>query len=225
MSERRIAALVCEGPTDALVLEAMIAQLWPEVTEVRTLQPETDALGKARSGTAAGWTAVRTWCKQNGGRLAAIVDPDVGNRIDLLLIALDLDIAVEAGVAQRRRLATPYDATPLCRTIKSWLTTPIPSSVVIALPAMSVEAWVIAALYPKERSPEAIDAPAKYLVGKRKLRSSPADGKPWKSPRAYREFAKFVARRLPSIRKRCPEAERTCRKIEQRAAALALGRE
>jgi hypothetical protein len=194
----------------------MIEQLWPEVTEVRTLQPEADALGKPLPGTTTGWTEVRAWCQQNGARLAELVDPDVGTRIDLLLIALDLDIAVEAGIARRWRRATPYDGTALCRTVKSWLNGRIPGSVVIALPAMSVESWVIAALYPRERSPEAI-APSEYLASKRKLRSSPTDGKPLKDLRTYREFAGSVARRLPNIRKRCPEAERACRKIEQRA--------
>lgn len=42
MSEPRVAGLVCEGHTDVPVLRAVIEELWPEIEDVRCLQPELD---------------------------------------------------------------------------------------------------------------------------------------------------------------------------------------
>ena len=222
MSEPRVAALVCEGQTDVPVLRAVLERMWPGI-EVRTLHPELDATGKTAAGHPTGWTAIQEWCKQNAD-LREVVEPLVGDRIDVLVIVLDVDIALEADLVPRIRNARAYDATALCRSVRRWLPTPIPASVVIALPAMAIEAWVIAALFPREKSPEAIADPAQYLVHKKKLRISPRDGKPWKYLPAYRDvFAVAVANRLSRVRKTCAEAERACRKIEQRKSAVEAG--
>ena len=218
MSEPRVAALVCEGQSDAPILRAVLEELWPGI-EVRTLQPLLDEAGKTAAGARAGWTAVRSWCAEN--RLSDLEDPLVGARFDVIVIAIDADIALEANVVERPTPARPYDAAALCRTVRSWLSTPVPPSVVIALPAMAIEAWVIAALYPGEKRPEDIANPAQYLVERDVLWASPADGKPMKYMPSYRQkFGPAVAKRLKRVRKTCGEAERTCRKIERRRAAV-----
>lgn len=213
MSEPRVAALVCEGQTDLPILRAILEKLWPGI-EIRALQPETDATGKTVPRGRTGWTAVHQWCQQNAN-LLEVVEPAVGDRLDVLVIALDVDIALEARGARRATVARAYDARDLCRTVKSWLTGSIPTNVIIALPAMAIEAWVIAALFPKTSSPEAIPDPARYLMQTKKLRSGSRDGKPMKYLPTYRDvFGPAVARRLSKVRRACGEAERTCRKIE-----------
>jgi hypothetical protein len=107
--------------------------------------------------------------------------------------------------------------------VESWLTSKtrakLPNAVVVSTPVMAIEAWIIAALFRKERSPENIADPAAFLVGKRRLRDSPRDGKPWKELRFYRDFAPIVAKRLNQVRKGCAEAERTSLAIERRRAS------
>jgi hypothetical protein len=85
---------------------------------------------------------------------------------------------------------------------------------------IAIEAWVIAALFPRQRAPEQIPDGAAWLVEKKKLRRSLKDGKPWKELHRYREFGAGVAQSLPRVRRSCAEAERTSRAIELRRAAL-----
>ena len=194
MSEARVAALVCEGQTDVPILRAMIEEVWPEVEDVRCLQPELDETDRAKG--PAGWSQVETWCKANAGRLDEVLDPDVGDRIDLLLIAIDVDIAVAARIADPPRRVGLYETTRLRDTMKGWLeATPgarLPGAVLLSTPVTAIEAWIIAALFPREAGPERIGDPAKWLVTKKKLRVSPNSGKPWKELYRYREFAPTV---------------------------------
>jgi len=219
MSKRSVMGVVCEGQTDVPILRAVLQELWPGI-EVRVLQPELDQLGKSIPNQPSGWTAVREWCEQNPD-LNDITNPLVGDRIDLLLIALDVDIALGAGLGPRQTPARAYDTSALCRVVKGWLQAPVPRGlVVIAIPAMAIEAWVIAAVFPREQRPESIRDPAQYLVDRRKLRSSPRDQKPWKELWKYNEFATQVARKLARVRSRCTEANRVCNTIEERRRAF-----
>lgn len=223
MSEARIAALVCEGQTDVPILRDVIQKLWPSVDEVRSLQPQLDEMGRARG--PAGWTQVKSWCEQNAATLDEVLDPDVGDPIDLLLIVLDVDIAVAAGIANPPRSVGQYETSRLRDTVASWLGggTHLPTGVLVATPVMAIEAWVIAAIFPKRVAPEKIIDGAQFLVDRKKLRLSAADGKPWKELHRYREFAGRVARSLVRVRKTCAEADRACSAIEQRRDSFSAG--
>ena len=208
------------------VLAAMIRKLWPEVDEVLALQPELDDTGRPAAGMTTGWSAVKAWCTQRAGALVEELDPPVGRSIDLLVIALDVDIAVHAKIINPPKQIGVYETTRLCATVKSWLVTPartkLPEALVIALPAVALETWVIAALYSKQSSPENIDAPAEYLAAKKKLRRR-ADGKPSKYLPAYRDFGARVASNLPRVRAACSEADRFCAKVARRRAMVEGG--
>ena len=221
MSKFHVAALVCEGQTDVPILRAMIQEAWPEVEDIRCLQPELDEMDRAKG--PAGWSQVKTWCETHAGRLKELLNPDLGDPIDLLLVAIDLDIAVAAGIADPPREPGRYETTRLRTTMASWLKVKeqakLPHVIVLSSPVMAIEAWVVAALFPRESSPESIRDPAAWLVEKKKLRLSPRDGKPWKELHRYRAFASKVATKLTRVRKVCTEAERTFRAVEQRRAA------
>jgi hypothetical protein len=223
MSEARIAALVCEGQTDVPILRSVIQALWPEIEEVRSLQPQLDEMGRARG--PAGWSQVKSWCEQNAKNLDEGLDPDVGDPMDLLLIAIDVDIAVAAGIANPPSRVGLYETTRLRNTVRRWLrpdggTGRVPTAIVVTTPVMAIEAWIVAAIFPRARSPEGILDGAQFLVDKSKLRSSDSDGKPWKELHKYRDFAGRVARSLGRVRKACFEAERACSAIEQRRDQL-----
>jgi hypothetical protein len=221
MSESRVAALVCEGQTDVPILREIIQELWPN-TEVRSLQPALDSVG--RSTSAAGWGQVRSWCEQHAGHLEDVLDPDLGDPIDLLVVAVDIDIAIEAGITDPPNDIGNYETTRMRTTIGEWLKTPtrqkLPSAIVVSTPVMALEAWIIAALFPRQSSPDQIINPAQWLVQRQKLRSSPTDGSPWKELHRYREFAPKVAAKIRKVRGRCAEAERTCTLIEQRKRTI-----
>ncbi len=218
MSRSRVAALVREGQTDVPILRAMIYEVWPEVGDVRCLQPELDEMDRAKG--PAGWSQVKTWCETHAGRLKELLDPDLGDPIDLLLVAVDLDIAIAAGIADPPREVGRYETARLRTTMAGWLKvkgqSKLPNMILLSCPVMAIEAWVIAALFPRESSPEDIRDPAAWLVEKKKLRLSPRDDKPWKELHLYRAFASKVAAKLTRVRKVCTEAERTLRAVERR---------
>jgi hypothetical protein len=219
MSRQKVAALVCEGQTDVPVLTQTLSELWPDI-DIRVLQPELDEMGRVARGGRAGWSEVKSWCEQNREDLDDILNPLVGDPIDLLLLAIDMDIALEAKIADPPQQVGSYECPRLRATVLSWLRSQrrpkVPAQVMISTPVLAIEAWVIAALFPKQQSPEREADPAGLLVKKRKLRQSPKDGSPWKELHRYREFATLIARRLDRVRKACPEAERTCHEIEVR---------
>jgi len=223
-SRRRVAALVYEGPSDFEIYRAIIQKVWPEIDDVLSLQPEIDAEGYAVGQS--GWPGVRKWCLDKAGRLDGVIDPGIGPRLDLLVIALDADIAAQAGIIDAPAHGSAYDTARLCTTVKRWLRpgvgrAAIPPEVVISIPAMATETWVIASLYAGENSPESIADPTRYLVEADQLAWDPlSKRKARKPPPVYRRFAAQIAGKLARVRKRCIEAERTCRKIEQRRDAV-----
>lgn len=223
MSSARVAALVCEGQTDVPILRALIQQTWPALEEVRCLQPELDEMERAKG--PAGWTQVKAWCEANAARLDEVLAPDLGDPIDLLVIAIDVDIAVEAGIADPPQHGVGvYETKRLRDTITAWLEIEnrrnVPPAIVLSTPVMAVETWVIAALFRQQRSPESIGEPAAWLLERKKLRASPKDGTPWKELHLYRKFAARVATRVDHLRRTCNEAKRTLLAIERRRDEL-----
>jgi hypothetical protein len=219
MSRSRSIALVCEGYTDILVIGCIVKSIWPEVDDVLPLQPQVDALGRTAHNLPRGWSAVRAWCHQNAAMLADLVNPGIGDPLSLLVVCLDVDIAVSAGIADPPARGSAYDASRLCETIRSWLLDEgrkrLAPEVVIAIPAMAIEAWAIAALYPREKRPEQIEDPAEFLVSRGQLKRN-ARGKPAKARETYERFGRIIAGKLGRVREVCPEAERLCRKLEHR---------
>ncbi len=221
---RRIAAVVCEGQTDVPILRAALHEIWPELQEVRCLQPELDETHRAKG--PAGWGHVKAWCEAHADDLEEVLSPDLGDPIDLLVIAIDVDIAIDAGISDPPKRVGLYETTRLREQMTAWLLEAssrgsLPSAVVLSTPVMAIEAWIIAALFPKQRSPEKLEDPAEALVARKKLRRSARDGKAWKEFHIYRDtFAPVVARRLERVRKACAEVERTLHAVEQRRLEL-----
>lgn len=209
-SERPVVGFVCEGSTDIVVLRAIAEELLGPI-DARSLQPETDELDRQQPGTAAGWSEVRAWCKRLS-RWDEIFEPDMGDPLDLLIIALDLDIALRAGIEKAPENLTAYDAKRLCDQVKGWLPTKLGPRVLIVIPVMSVEAWIVAALFPRQTRPEQEPDPASLLVTKGKLEM--ARNGPWKRALEYRRFGAQVGRRLKRVRTACQQAERYAGKLE-----------
>lgn len=215
-NRRFVVGFVCEGSTDIVVLRRVVEAVLGDI-DPRPLQPETDAFDRQVLGARAGWSEVRAWCERLSS-LDEYFDPDVGDALDLLVIAIDLDIAVRAGLTKPPENLSAYDATELCKIIKSWLPKPLPGRVVIAIPVMATEAWVLAATFPRLRSPESESDPAGVLVTKGKIEMG-RNG-PWKRVKEYRVFAEVIASKLKRVREACGEADRFVTKLEGVAASL-----
>lgn len=172
MSDTLRIALVAEGVTDRAVLNATIESMLNGRSFILTLlQPEGSVAfsGGGNAGpSGGGWKGVYRWCLQStqrsGGKLS---DDPLFFGYDLLLLHLDADVASEdpanspiapnpelAGVLPCEEACPPPSATTdaLRKIILSWVGETItPSKTVLCTPSKSTEAWVMAAIFPKDK--------------------------------------------------------------------------
>ena len=115
MSEPVRVAVAVEGPTDAIVLEAILMAVVPGGEFVlQTLQPEgSAAFGAASFGrTGAGWAGVYRWSRQavtEGGGSAS--GSSVLSNHDVVIVQVDADVASETYANGNIRDA-PHDDLP-----------------------------------------------------------------------------------------------------------------
>ena len=155
MSNLRI-ALVAEGPTDYVLIEAALKAVLGKQTFVLTqLQPEvtSPSFGGA-------WGGVLKWCAATSQRYTGSLDDDpLLKNFDLLVIHLDTDVAhqsyadcgeaVEAMAANKNwpRLPCSQPCPPVAATCAA-LQAVLGSKTVVCLPAQSTGAWLAAAALP-----------------------------------------------------------------------------
>lgn len=167
MSEPLRIAVAVEGRTDAIVLEAILNALLPSTEfEFQTLQPEGSAafdsspFGK----TGAGWVGVYRWSHQvawEGG--GSVSGSSVLSYHNVLIVQVDADVAGKTYSSGNIQDA-PYQDLPcekpcppperttnaLRRVILNWLGEhTCPPRVVLCTPSKSIEAWVLAAIWPE----------------------------------------------------------------------------
>src|SRR6478735_7995827 len=171
MSSTVRVAVVAEGVTDLVVLEAAIGSMLNGRTFISTLlQPEGSVAFTARGDAGplgGGWKGVYKWCRQSallGGRLSG--DPIFIN-YDLLVLHLDADVAGEdpanhpinpipelAGQLPCEQACPPPSAStdPLRLAMLSWVgEAHTPPRTVLCTPSKSTDAWVMAACFPMDK--------------------------------------------------------------------------
>lgn len=224
-------ATVVEGPTDRLVLEAVLDRLLPgDPTDHRyfPLQP-TPTFGE----TGTGWKGVRRWCRQTwkrpGSSLDVIISGSADPPLDLLVIHVDADIAYENDLQEGeeepvlnvQQPCPPASATAdqLQRVITCWLRcNSLPPQVILVIPAQDTESWTFAALFPSDGLCEREDYecirsgrnhPGYRLTLKKygKLFKR-TDGEIKKHERDYRRVATRIAETWNTVRCICIQAER-----------------
>ncbi|MDJ0837357.1 MAG: hypothetical protein QNK37_12635 [Acidobacteriota bacterium] len=225
MSDLRI-ALIAEGVTDQIVIEAALKAILKDKTFVLTLlQPEeTDALG-GHSRTGGGWGGVYRWCLQRQAMSPTPCAVSMLQGFDLVIFHLDADVArarySEAGITDR-----PIDDLPcelpcppaldtvyaLRKVIIDWpgmrtVTRPP----VYCIPSQSTETWMAAAMFPQERTPN-LECREDLLL---RLAQCPREirlirfkqGKPKKQKRRFEEHATTLTRYWEAVKATCTTAD------------------
>lgn len=166
-------AVVVEGPTDRIVIEAIIDSLLADTDadfELQTLQPEVSAaFGSGEFGpNGAGWGGVYQWCRQaadegRGSVSGSLVLSQYDlPQYDLLIIHVDADVAdaryASAGIQSPQHDDLPCDqpcppphrtTDALRKVVLRWLgESTCPPRVVLCTPSKSMDAWVLTALFP-----------------------------------------------------------------------------
>lgn len=223
MSDPVRIALVAEGATDRIVIEAALGNLLgPRQFILKQLQPE-ESLPFGQLG--GGWGGVYHWCRQATGRAGGAVRNDpLFVTFDVLILHLDADVAggcyADARIVdQVNDLPCVQPCPPPDRTTNAlravllrWVGEPnVPPKTVLCTPSKSIESWVLSALYP--RDPVAVSANLECHASPHlQLQAKPLSGRlvsgGKKIPRMYRERAKEICVAWSEVRMRCTEAER-----------------
>ena len=169
MSEPLRVAAAVEGPTDAIVLQAILDALLPETEIVfQTLQPEISvAFDSASFGeTGSGWTGVYRWSRQSAAEGGGSVSGSSALfHHDVLIVHLDADVAGKTYMSGNIQDAPGEDlpceqpcppasdtTNALRSVVLNWLGEhECPPRVVLCTPSKSVETWVLAAVSPNNR--------------------------------------------------------------------------
>jgi len=225
MSELQI-ALVCEGPTDRLVIEAVLLHFLPAPFQLTSLQPDSsETFGP--SGT--GWTGVYQWCRQ-------LEQTPLLRSFDLLILHLDTDVAHKT-YASGNILPEPDELLPsacecppaqacaevLKNVVASWLGKPhqaFPAHWVFCLPAQAMEAWGIVALYGEQQAE--ILAQLECRTGLESwIKSRPKQERDHlkKKTGAYRTLAPQIANAWQRVEQHCSQARQFAQDLQ-----TALGR-
>lgn len=215
MSEVLRVALVAEGPTDQVVIEAALkAMLDPRPVVVHQLQPERSLAFESFGSLGTGWVGVYRWCQQavrrGQGRLSG--DALLFGQWDLLVIHLDVDVA-EKSYADGSLTPSALDGTLPCErpcppatsaanallaVLLTWCREPtLPPCTVACLPSKNTEAWVLAALFPGDpavaRTLECLPDP------ERRLAQQPASQRIRKHVRAYQDRQEDLVEAWPRV--------------------------
>ena len=85
--------IVCEGPTDYIILKEVVDTITGEDNYYVQLQPELDLMGRYGNG----WKGVWKWCADNAGLKKQLMK-DIEPVLDVLIIQMDGDVSRKNGV-------------------------------------------------------------------------------------------------------------------------------
>jgi len=183
--------IVCEGPTDYVILQGVIDGITSEKNRYMPIQPEPDACGRYMNG----WKGVLKWCGEHAGILPQYMK-DMQPALDLLVVQLDGDVSrkdkpVHCGCGcvqcERRGIDNPLSCDAnTCPVALPCLEHGPPvggyithlkglvgsllgqvDSICIAIPCDSIEAWIVAA-YDGMENVEAEKDPWEHIIARGK---------------------------------------------------------
>ena len=212
MSDPLRVALVAEGPTDGIVIEAALRSILRERSFVlKQIFPEGSA---AFDQLGTGWVGVYRWCHQSAKRGMGHLRNDalIFQNYDLLLLHVDADVAAsnyqEGSISITStdgllpcELACPpaSDTTNEVRSVLlSWCgEATVPEKIVLCTPSKNTEAWVMAALFPDDSSvTQGIEC---HPTPQQRLNLQPKRRRIRKSKRDYQENAAKLVAAWPTL--------------------------
>jgi hypothetical protein len=216
---------VVEGTTDFIVLDALIEKFLGGIDYVpRQIQPPTSEYTDNQGTLGGGWKGVLRWCAQTGTSPGGFAKSLPLLNCDCLVIHVDADIAAEVELQSYDLTAPCPSAKDTCDKIHAYLTNlignPLPSKVVLCIPAQCTEAWVFAALHPdlitNFQPIECRSEPETLLIGKPDKLVRDKDGRARKEPQRYTNAANRIAKGWSHTIAICSEAyrfETDCRAV------------
>ena len=229
MSSALRIALVAEGWTDRIVIEAAVSDLvGGQAFALKLIQPEDPAATAPFAVPRPfGWAGVYRWCREVVDRAGRLRDDVIFAGYDILIFHLDADVANSNYAAAHindapnltdlpfSSLVCPPPSTttdPLRLVLLRWAgETQTPAATVLCSPSKCIEAWVLAALHPQDPAVtggnlECSVSPANLLQAKPSAERLIRSGK--KDKARYQARQQEIANAWPQVRQICTEAER-----------------
>jgi hypothetical protein len=226
VSELRV-ALVSEGPTDRVLIEAALKAILTRPFTISSLQPEA-----TRPEAGNGWCGVFKWCRQFVSRShsALEADPTLPG-FDLFVIHLDADVAncsyadCGAGMELAAQGLPELPCAQPCpepettvdelrARILAWLDLgDIGPRTVLCVPSKSMDAWLAASVL-KPSHPLLVDLECNMRIQVR-LAALPTSQRIAKSVRTYQEYSHAVTKNWPGVLEKCTQAGRFHRDVSE----------
>jgi hypothetical protein len=217
MSELRI-ALVAEGPTDQIIIEAALKAILPNSFVLTLLQPES-----TRPDMGNGWGGVFKWCRALQRQGFASLEDDVTlGLFDLIIIHLDADVAdksyadygqaMSQAAANLPTLPCSQPCPPPSTTVSqlkslllAWLgLNAVGTKTVFCIPSKASEAWLASAVFQLGHTLHSgIEC---NMNLENHLSRLPKGQKIRKSSREYRTYAQRITAEWGQVCERCSQA-------------------
>lgn len=232
--------IVCEGPTDYIILKGIVDQITGEDNHYMQLQPEDNLTGEYGNG----WKGVWKWCTDHAGILEKFMR-DIIPQLDLIIVQMDGDVArkereihCQCGttVCERKGTENPLQCiwlknnncpielpcmsheesvegymNHLSTLIASWLNQK--NGVCIVIPCDSTDTWVVAA-YDKLEGIEMMEDPWTTIISKGKAYHGIRISGHKKRLLVYRQFVSEVCKNWEEVKNLCISAARFEEKIK-----------
>ena len=228
MSELRV-ALIAEGPTDAIIIEAALKAILDRPFILQTFQPEA-----TRPTVGTGWCGVFKWCRAFAERGSAGLENDpILPGFDLFVVHVDADVAEKSyadGGPEVEGAARALPALPCTRfcpppvaaadevrmRLVEWLgLKQVGPRTVVCVPSKAIEAWLAAGVL--QNGHALLKGLECNLQLESQLGALPLTERIRKTQREYRQREATVTSGWDRIRQTSTQADRF--HLEARAAA------
>ncbi len=225
MSDPLCIAAAVEGPTDAIMLRAILDVMLPDTEfEFQILQPEGSvAFGSTQfTDTGIGWVGVYRWSRQSAleGQ-GSVSGSSALSHHDVLIVHVDADVAHKTyssgniddapcnDLPCHEPCPPPSGTTNALRSvILNWLgEQTCPPQVVLCTPSKSTEAWVLAAICPSNNRVRRADWECNLNPGGQ-LTTLPKQIRFKKNVHDYRHRQNKITQAWPTVSSRLTEAAR-----------------
>ena len=228
--------IICEGPTDYIVLKGIIDKITGEDNYYVQLQPEPDLTGRYGNG----WKGVWKWCVDNAAIKEKLMK-DIEPVLDILVIQMDGDVSrkekvahcwCESTVCENKGINNPIECDKNVE-IKAICPVVLPcadhensingyiehlenligrwlnnlSDTCIVIPCDSTESWIVAA-YDETENVEDIEDPWINIIARRKAYHNIRISGTQKQQKLFKQFVKVVCSNWSKVTELCISAKK-----------------
>lgn len=194
--------IVCEGPTDYLILREVVDQITGENNYYVQLQPEPDLTGACGNG----WKGVWKWCKDNAYFKEQLMK-DIEPSLDILIIQMDGDVSRKEKIAHCLCESNLCEYKGDCNPLECDADKEMREICPIVLPCDSIEAWIVAA-YDELENAEQMEDPWISIISRKKTYHDIRIAGDKKRKRVYEQFVDTVCANWNKVTKLCLSAKR-----------------